>query len=398
MVLGVLLLGAFTTSLNVSLLSPLLPAIGKDLGVSTATAGQLSTVGALFAGIAAFMLAPWMDRRPRGWWLRREGVLLAVGSLLCALAPSFCWLVAGRAATGLGSAVLGATCFAAVADILPDPVRRNRAIGLVATALTLGTVAGLPALTLLNHAVGWRWAILSPAPLAFAVVAGSLLLPERMRTDAPPTSRGWRAGYGGVLGQPTTVWLLGVVALSMAVWFGWLMYLGSAAEESFGVGPGLLSLLFLASGGAEIVANTLASALVRRWPARGVEAVAIGMLALALFGVGVVFRSGVSLFPFVALASFAGAMIFVCGNVLLLESAPDARGAVMALQSAALQLGGAVGVSITGAAVSILGDYPAAFRLLGVLALLSLACLRAGGERRQARLAAAGGGERLGRT
>ena len=47
----------------------------------------------------------------------------------------------------------------------------------------------------------------------------------------------------------------------------------------------------------------------------------------------------------------------------------------MSLQSAALELGGAVGAAGFGAALAVSGDYAATYRLLGVAALFALICL-----------------------
>src|SRR5215210_5365718 len=112
--LGILALGAFTTALNVTLLSPLLTSIASDLGVGAPTAGQLATLTAGSSGVMALVVAPWMDRFSRATWIRLECGLLTAGSILSATAPSFGWLFVGRALAGIGGAVIGASCLAAV--------------------------------------------------------------------------------------------------------------------------------------------------------------------------------------------------------------------------------------------------------------------------------------------
>ncbi|MDP9369540.1 MAG: hypothetical protein M3Q03_14895, partial [Chloroflexota bacterium] len=74
-----------------------------------------------------------------------------------------------------------------------------------------------------------------------------------------------------------------------------------------------------------------------------------------------------TLFPFVAIGSAMGALLFICVNVALLDSLPSDRGAVMSLQSACLELGGALGVAATGAGLALLDDYEAVYRLLGLV-------------------------------
>ena len=71
--------GAFTTALNVTLLSPLIPDIAREFDISDARAGQLATLTAASSGFMALTVAPWMDRYSRSFWFRLECGLLAIG-------------------------------------------------------------------------------------------------------------------------------------------------------------------------------------------------------------------------------------------------------------------------------------------------------------------------------
>ncbi len=102
-IVAVLAVGSFTTALNVTMLSPLLPAIGADFEVSAAATGQLATVTAASSGATALLAAPWMDRWSRRSWLRFEAALLLLGTFLSALAPGFGWLLAARVIAGIGA-------------------------------------------------------------------------------------------------------------------------------------------------------------------------------------------------------------------------------------------------------------------------------------------------------
>jgi DHA1 family inner membrane transport protein len=154
LLLGILFLGAFTTAVNVTLLSPLLTRIAAEFRVSDPTAGQLATLTAGASGLTALLVAPWTDRYSRAVWLRAECSVLTIGSVLSALAPSFGWLFVGRIIAGIGGAVIGANCLAAVSDLYAERHARNRALGLISTAFTLGAVVGLPILTLVASRTG----------------------------------------------------------------------------------------------------------------------------------------------------------------------------------------------------------------------------------------------------
>jgi predicted MFS family arabinose efflux permease len=115
------------------------------------------------------------------------------------------------------------------------------------------------------------------------------------------------------------------------VWFGWLIYFGAFAEVVYGVAGGALSLIFLAGGLGEIAGNNVAPLLLRAQPARTVVGWTGSVLASNLLLVGVACASGWSLVPFIMLTSATSAILFLCINILLLDSLPAARGTVMSL-------------------------------------------------------------------
>lgn len=382
LLLGILAAGAFTTALNVTLLSPLLVDIAADFNVSEAAAGQLATLTAASSGVMAVLVAPWMDRYSRAFWLRLECSLLFLGTLLSALAPGFGWMFLGRSLAGIGGAVIGASCPAACGDLYADPAARNRALGLISSAFTLGAVFGLPLITLIADRSDWRWAIAVPAPLAMLVFAGGAQLPRGAKAPSESLWHSWVSGYRRVLGSGETVWLLAAAIAFMVVWFGWLIYFGAYVETVFAVGATMLAILFLAGGAAELAGNNLAPALLHHWSPRVVGSLAVAVAAVNLLLVGVAYDQRWTLFPFVAIGSAVGAVLFISVNVALLDSLPSDRGAVMSLQSACLELGGAVGVAATGAGLALLDDYAMVYRLLGLVMPVVALCLFVSARRR----------------
>jgi predicted MFS family arabinose efflux permease len=297
--------------------------------------------------------------------------LLATGCLISAIAPTFALMFVGRFLCGIGGAVIGATCLAACGDIFPQKDVRNRAIGIVNSAFSLGAIFGLPVVALTADAVDWRLAIALPAPLALLVFLGTGRMPRR--EIGPPTDsawNAWRAGYSRVIRSAETMWLLATLVLLMVVWFGWLIYFGAFTEDVYGTTAALLSLMFLVGGGAEMLANNVAPVLIRNRSPKLVACPFALLFAVNLMLVGVALDREWTMFPFIALGSGAGAAVFVCLNIALLDSLPGSEGAAMSLQSAGLELGGAAGVAATGLALALLDDFERVYQLLGVVAPL----------------------------
>jgi predicted MFS family arabinose efflux permease len=273
----------------------------------------------------------------------------------------------GRVLCGLGGAVIGATCLASCGDIFPDSGDRNRALGIINSAFTLGATVGLPVIAMTADWTDWRVAIVIPAPLALLVLIGTRRMPVVSRPADGSIWAAWRSGYGRVLRSRETVWLLASEILLQVVWFGWLIYFGAFTDTVYGISAAVLSLLFFVGGGAEIVANNLTPILTRNQSIATVAFPAVGILALNLLMVGYALDQKWTMFPFIAIGSLTGAALLLCFNIALLDSLPEDPGAVMSLQSGSFELGGSIGVALTGIALALIDDYETVYRLLGVV-------------------------------
>lgn len=95
-----LCLGASQSALLV--LSPILADVATDLGVSTATAGQLRTISGLTAGVTALTAGRFAARTGLRELLAMGLVLLAAAAAVSAVSPSFTVLVAAQGVLGIG--------------------------------------------------------------------------------------------------------------------------------------------------------------------------------------------------------------------------------------------------------------------------------------------------------
>ncbi len=371
----ILTAGVFTTGLNITVLGPLVRPIGAAFGVPDAAVGQLSALHALTAGLAAVLIAPWIDRFPRRLVLRAECCLVVLATLLSALAPGYTALALGRVLAGLGGAIIGATCFAYAGDLFPDPQRRNRAIGILAAAFSLASIVGLPIVTQLAHLAGWRWAmaaLLLPAGLA---ALGTLLLPDFQRAHRAAQPRAELARVREVLGNRRVNWLLAALLLFCMPYASWTIYFAAFSETRFAADPNALSILFLVTGGANLLGGVLLPTFLRLGSAARLYAVMATLVAGSLLGVGLLSGPWFLLLPFTVVVGLGTTVLYLTSSVLLLEAMPAARGAVLALQTGTFEAGWALGAASAGGLLALSVGYPTIYQLFGLLLLLSLAFL-----------------------
>jgi DHA1 family inner membrane transport protein len=131
----------------------LLPAIGSDLDITTAAAGQLITVFAIAYALALPILGALTGNVDRRRILLAGLAVFIAGNVATALATDFGFALAARVLTALGGALITPQASAVAAAIAP-PERRGRYLAVIMGGLTAATALGVPLGTLIGAVVG----------------------------------------------------------------------------------------------------------------------------------------------------------------------------------------------------------------------------------------------------
>ena len=169
---------AFTIGTSEFVIMGLLPEMALDLGVSLSQAGLLVTGYALGVVFGAPVFAIATASFPRKATLIGLAMLFVLGNLLCALAPSYSWLMAARVVTALAHGTffgIGSV----VAAGLVAPNKRAQAIALMFTGLTLANVLGVPLGRIIGEHYGWRMTFAAIVVIALSAVASLVALLPR---------------------------------------------------------------------------------------------------------------------------------------------------------------------------------------------------------------------------
>lgn len=162
-------LGVFLGALDLSVLAPALPALGKEFSVAT---GDLSWVFTLYLlvnilGIAVMStLADRYGRRPI--YLACVAIFVA-GSALAVVSHDYAFFLVARAVQAFGAGGIFPVATAAIGDAVP-PQRRGAALGLVAATWGLAAVLGPVYGGMVTHFVSWRYIFAPNFPIAIVVL------------------------------------------------------------------------------------------------------------------------------------------------------------------------------------------------------------------------------------
>ena len=168
----------FVHILDFMIMMPLGPILMEALGIDTHQFGLLVASYSFSAAVSGLLGATFVDRFERKRLLLIVFALFGLATLACGVAPGYATLLVARGVAGAFGGVMGALIQTIVGDAIPF-ARRARASGVIATAFSVSTVAGVPlSLWLANH-FQWRAPFIFIALLSLLIiVAGFLILPE----------------------------------------------------------------------------------------------------------------------------------------------------------------------------------------------------------------------------
>ncbi|HLP97289.1 MAG TPA: MFS transporter [Sideroxyarcus sp.] len=168
----------FSHILDFMIMMPLGPILMAEFGIGTHEFGLLVASYSFSAAFSGLLAATFIDRFERKRLLLIMFALFGIATLACGLAPGYATLLIARGLAGAFGGVLGALVQTMVGDVIPF-ARRAKASGIVSTAFSFSTVAGVPlSLWLANH-LQWRAPFVFIALLTVLfILVGMRILPE----------------------------------------------------------------------------------------------------------------------------------------------------------------------------------------------------------------------------
>jgi len=167
-VVAVLAFLQFTIILDFMVLSPLGAILMPTLKITTSQFGFVVSAYAFSAGASGLLAAGFADRYDRKKFLLFFYTGFLIGTMLCAMAPTYHLLLIARIVTGIFGGVIGSVSFAIITDLFPID-KRGRVMGFVQMAFGASQILGLPIGLYLANKMGWH------SPFWMIVIIGALV-------------------------------------------------------------------------------------------------------------------------------------------------------------------------------------------------------------------------------
>ncbi|ROQ03144.1 putative MFS transporter [Rathayibacter sp. PhB93] len=184
-IVAMILFGVFFDAIEQNTVGVAGPILAADWGLAGAQIGLLNTATFTAVALGRVLAGVVMDRIGRRTLLGANLMIFAVGSLLCAFAPSYVILVAARFLVGLGLGGEIATAVIMLAEFF-SAKHRGTAVGLINVAAAglgnmLAPLFGVIVFSVFTGDDRWRWLFGILVIPALAVVVYRRALPETPR-------------------------------------------------------------------------------------------------------------------------------------------------------------------------------------------------------------------------
>jgi predicted MFS family arabinose efflux permease len=339
----------FTHIVDFMMIMPLGPVFRHEMALVPWQFGFVVSAYTYSAGLAGLLAAHFLDRYSRKTALLALYGGFIVGTLLCAMAQSFTELLIARTVAGAFGGVVAAVVLAIVGDVFPD-ARRGTAMGIVLSAFSVASIAGVPLGLVMAELNGWRstFVVLGGMSLAVMVLAAVVLPPLRGhlgRGHHRPVPT-WP-----VLAHPNHLRAFALMGALVFSSFLFGPYLPTFLEANVGMRQTELKFVYLFGGLATLATMTVFGRLADRFG----KLLVFQILALA------------SLVPFIVVTNLPGGlalpvlltittlyMVITSGRwvpamaLVTASSAPAYRGSFMSFNAAVQQFAAGLATSIAG--------------------------------------------------
>jgi predicted MFS family arabinose efflux permease len=351
-VIAIIALIQFTVVLDFMVMSPLSPIVMESLSINPTQFGFVVAAYAFSAALSGIFTAGIADKYDRKKFLLVFYTGFVIGTLFCAIAPSYELLLAARIFTGLFGGVIGAIGMAIVTDLF-EINQRGRVFGFTQMGFSASQVLGIPISLWLAERWSWNspfFMIVILAGLMGVImmwklqpVTGHLALQKDRTSNALPHL--WNT-------LKRKKYITGYIATALLPLGGFmLMPFGSAfAQYNLGVPQDRLLFIFFATGVASMAVFPIIGRLSDKYNKVAIFAIASTWSIIMVIIHTHLFQVPMWLVLTSNVLMFAGIMGRIVPSTILISAMPEMkdRGAFMSINSSLQQMAGGVASIIAG--------------------------------------------------
>jgi DHA1 family inner membrane transport protein len=367
-----LALGGFAIGTTEFMTMGLLEEIAEGIDRTNAETGHVITAYAFGVVVGAPVIVSLGARLPKKELAIGLILALGVGNAITAVASGYVPVMLARFVAGLPhGAYFGVASLLAASLVRPE--LRGRAVSSVMLGLSVATVAGVPASTILGQTLGWRsayWAVLVIA-IAAAFMISTFVPHSPANTDAS------LRGELVALKQPQVLYAVSAGMIGFGGLFAMYSYIAPIVTKVMDRSDAWIAAFTLAFGVGSVL-GSWAAGILADWNVE--RSVLLGFLATALVLVAFYVAAPyvVPALVLVVLVGVLGSVVAITLQIRLMDAAGDAQMLGAALNHSALNVANGLGAFFGSVIISAGAGYRATSWVGVVLSVVGAAIFAVG--------------------
>ncbi|WP_297425534.1 MFS transporter [Clostridium sp.] len=344
----ILLLGlaGFIVMADNWVVSPILPAVAKNLNIDIAKAGLLITAYMIPFGIFQIIFGPIADRYGKKQVITFSIIMFTIATGLCALGSSLTNLAIYRALTGIFAASVMPISLALIGDIFPME-KRQQAIGTFMGISFLGQGLSMAMGGTMAFFLNWRGVFIAYAVLSLIPTVLLIANYKKLPSEKNPNSEILKP-YFRLLSNSNSLFTYFIVLLEGIFIVGSFSYTGSYIAKTYNFNYFSIGMILTAFGIMSVIGGRLSGKLANKL---GQKKVLSSGLICASIADMIIFYFGSNIYLLILGVALLGLGFILTHSTLLTRAtgfAQKARGAAMSLVAFCFMGGGGVGTAIGG--------------------------------------------------
>lgn len=337
-----LAIAAFVVGMVELIVGGILNLIAEDLHITISSAGQFITIFSIsfaLSGPILINLTAKMERKKLYLYMM---AVFMVSNLIVAFTSSYAAIIAARALSAMSGSVIVVLSVSMAAALVPES-HKGRAIGIIYMGISGSLVLGVPLGMVIGNAYGWRAPFLVIALLTLLSMAGIALFTKRTAPNPVVPLRKQLA----LMKNSKIVSAQLIVFLMLAGHLTLYGYLQPYVESTFGVSPGMMSMVYFLFGIAAVTGGGAGGWISDKFGTKRSILIIVACFSVSMFLV--MLTAQISFWVFlIAMMLWSGLSwaISPAQQNYLLQLAPDNAETQLSLNSSMLHLGIASGTVI----------------------------------------------------
>lgn len=343
--IGLLFLVFFLIGCDTFIVSPLIPQITRSLNIDSGSGGYLVTIYSVFYLVFSPILGPISDRIGRKKMIGIGMIVFSIASVATGLSGNYVLILIARSITGIGAAFAAPNVWSFIGDTFKYE-ERGKITAIVASALSLGMILGVPIGSALAQWKNWVVSFYVLGILSILVGILIFVIFPTVKPSKAAAAAKYSSKFVKVFKQHNVRRSFIVTFFISFANFGLYTYLGYWLNKCFALEVSTIGLFMIIAGVGNLIGMQVGGNISDKLGKKKVVVVsalimALSLLLLPIFKANLVLTA-VDIFIWLG----AGGASFAVMQVFVTQLNPESRGTIMALNNSFMWTGTAIGSAL----------------------------------------------------